>query len=101
MSSSSDLEAIYDAAFAAMEAGEYQTAKIGFMKLIARRATIPDAERSFSSGGRESIKWRDADLASLIAECDRMQAAATHAAAGGFVQIPVTYQRPGVTGDYL
>jgi hypothetical protein len=95
-----DLEAIYDAAVAALDAGDYQAAKIGFMKLMARRAAMPDADRSLGTAGRQSIKWRDVDLASLIAQCDKMLAAAAHAVSGPFTMIPVTYARPASSGSY-
>ena len=95
-----DLRAILDAAFVAMDAGDYFTAKQGFMKLVAYRATAPDLERSLGAGGRQSIRWRDVDLTSLIAECNRMLAAAAHATSGPFVMVPVTYSRPDSSGDY-
>lgn len=95
-----ELEAIYDSAVAALDAGDYQAAKLGFMKLMVRRATMPDVEKSLGSAGRQSIKWRDVDLDSLIKQCDKMIAAASHAVSGPFVQIPITYARPDVSGDY-
>lgn len=95
-----ELEAIYDAAIAALDAGNYQSAKLGFMKLAARRAAMPDVEKSLGSAGRQSIKWRDVDLTSLISQCDKLIAAAAHATAGPFVQIPVTYARPDSSGEY-
>lgn len=95
-----ELNAIYDAAVAALDAGDYAAAKLGFMKLMARRAAMPDVERSLGSAGRQSIRWRDVDLNSLIAQCDRLLAAAAHAASGPFVMVPVTYSRPDVSGDY-
>ena len=76
MSAPDELEAIYAAAVAALDAGDYLAAKQGFMKLMARRAVAPDAERSLGAGGRQSIKWRDVDLTSLIAECNKMLVAA-------------------------
>lgn len=96
----SELNTIYDAAIAALDAGDYQAAKIGFMKLAARRAAMPDTERSLGSGGRQSIRWRDVDLTSLIAQCDRMLAAAAHATSGPFVMVPVRYARPDSSGEY-
>jgi hypothetical protein len=95
-----ELEAIYDAAIAALDASDYQAAKLGFMKLVARRAATPDMERSLGSAGRQSIKWRDVDLDSLIKQCDRMIAASAHATSGPFVQVPVRYTRPDSSGDY-
>lgn len=95
-----DLEAIYDAAVEALDAGDYQAAKLGFMKLMARRAAMPDVDRSLGTAGRQSIKWRDVDLASLIAQCDKMLAAAAHTASGPFRMVPVTYARPASSGGY-
>lgn len=95
-----ELETIYDAAVAALDAGEYLTAKLGFMKLVARRAAMPDVERSLGGAGRQGIKWRDVDLNSLIAQCDKMLTASRVASGGVFQQIPVTYKRVDATDDY-
>lgn len=95
-----ELETIYDAAVAALDAGDYQSAKLGFMKLMARRAAMPDLERALGSTGRQSIKWRDVDLQSLIAQCDKMLAAARTAARGPVTAIPIRYARPSATDTY-
>ena len=95
-----ELETIYDAAVAALDAGNYASAKLGFMKLMARRAAMPDVERSLGGAGRQAIKWRDVDLNSLIAQCDKMLASVAHASSGPFVMVPVTYARPAASGDY-
>jgi len=100
MSIPDELKALYDAAAAAMDAGDWLTAKLGFMKVMARRATVPDAERGLGNAGRQGMKWRDVDLSSLIAECNRQLAASRVASGGIFQQIPITYKRANATEDY-
>lgn len=100
MSAPEDLETLYNAAAAALDAGDYLAAKLGFMKVMAKRATVPDLERSLGAAGRQGIRWRDADLTPLIALCDKMLAAARIASGGVFQQVPITYARVDATGDY-
>lgn len=100
MSVPEDLESLYTAAAAAMDAGNYLAAKQGFLKLEARRAASPDVERSFGSGGRQSIKWRDVDLSSLISHCDKMLASTKSVGRGPLSAIPIRYKRPTSTDTY-
>ena len=95
-----DLRAIHDAAFASLRAGDYLAAKIGFMEAQSLQNIQMDMEQSRGSVGRQSIKWRVVDFGSLITHCDKMLAAAAHTSSGPFVMVPVTYARPGTSGDY-
>lgn len=100
MTSVAELESLYTAAVAAMDSGDYLTAKQGFLKVMARRAVTPDLEQSLGTAGRQSIKWRDVDLTSLIAECDKMLAASRTARRGPISTIPIRYKRPSATDSY-
>lgn len=94
------LEALYTNYAAARAAGSYDAAIGYLMDMKARLATTPNLSRNLGGGGSQSIAWNATQLDSLIADCRRMKIAATHATAGPFVQVPVTYQRPDASGDY-
>lgn len=93
-----ELETLYAAAVAAIDAADYDTAIAKIMAMKARLATTPNLTRGLGGGGSQSITWNPAQLDSLIADCRKMQAAAL--SAGGITLIPVTYARPDATGDY-
>jgi len=95
-----DLEALYAAFSGARNAGNYDAAIGCLMDMKARLATTPNLSRNLGGGGSQSIAWNPSQLDSLIADCRKMKAAATHAASGPFVTVPVTYQRPDAKGDY-
>lgn len=100
MSVLEDLKTIHDAAIAAMAAGDYLTAKLGFMELLSRRASLLDMERSAGTGGRQSLKLPDVDVGPLIAQCDKMLAASRMASRGPFTSLPIKHVRPGGVDTY-
>lgn len=95
-----DLNTLYAEVVAAIDAGSYDLAIRKIMAMKARLATTPNLSRSLGGGGSQSVTWNAAQLDSLISDCRKAKAAASHATSGPFVCVPVTYQRPDATGDY-
>lgn len=93
------LEALYNAASAALEAADYSTAIAKAMQLKLRLAATPNLTRS-AGGGEHSMEWANvAGIDAFIAECRKLQTAAAHASAGPIRQSKVAYARPESTGE--
>ncbi|HEX5102405.1 MAG TPA: hypothetical protein VFV87_01245, partial [Pirellulaceae bacterium] len=64
------LEALYLAAVAALDAGDYDTAIVKAQACKVRLATTPNVDRSLGGGGRQQMQWTNAAaLDSFIREC--------------------------------
>lgn len=88
------LNTLYDAAVAAMDAADFGTAILKLMAIKARLATTPNLSRAIAGGGSEAIAWNAAEIDSLIAQCRQIQASAIHTLGGPWQQTKVTYARP-------
>jgi len=88
----SDLTTLCDAAIAAMDAADWNTAVLKLMAIKIRRATMPDMTAS-AGGNTQGIRWTPSELDSMIAECRRNQRAATVAARGPLRFSKITYAR--------
>ncbi len=88
------LDALYAAYLAALDAADYDTAILKLMAMKARLASTPNLSRHLGSGGRQSIEWNPGELDSLIAQCRQLQTAAA-VATGGIIQTSkIVYARP-------
>jgi hypothetical protein len=89
-----ELDTLYSAAVAAIDAGSWSTAIAKLMAMKARLATMPNLARNLSGGGSQSITWNATQLDSLIADCRRQQAAsyAANSSYGPYQQSKVTYE---------
>jgi len=95
------LETLYSAAIAALEAGDYATAILKATAAKFRIATTPNLARNLAGGGSQQISWNDASaIDRFIADCRRAASAATAASSGAFAQSKVTYARSTTTDDY-
>jgi hypothetical protein len=95
-----DLEALNTAYITAVDAGDWNGALNVLTKIAVRLATTPNISRGMGGGGSQSIAWTSQSIAEQQAFCRKQMAAAAHATSGPFVQVPVTYARPDVSGDY-
>jgi hypothetical protein len=89
-----DLITLCDAAIAAMDAGDWDTAVLKLMAIKARRATLPSMTEGIVGGATKGIHWTASELDGLIAECRRQQRSASIAATGPFRTSKITYARP-------
>ena len=95
-----DLESLYVAAVAALEAGDYATAIRKALACKMRLATLPDAERSLAGGGRQQLTLANAAaLDGFIAQCKQLQSS-TVAASRGVQRTKIEYGRARTDGDY-
>jgi len=90
------LDTLYDAAVAAMDAADYSTAVLKLMTIKARLATTPNLSKSLGGGGSASITWNATELDTLISQCKQLKAQARAASNGPFQQTKITYARPGL-----
>lgn len=98
----SQLEALYNAAVAALEAGDYATAIQKALACKMRLATTPDVEGQPEGGGSaRRLEWANAAaLDKFIAECKQLKSQAALVAGGGpFQQTQVIYDRPDISTD--
>ncbi len=89
------LDALYTAAVAAMDSGDYDTAILKLMALKVRMVTTPNLSRALGGGGSQSIGWNRGDvdsIDSLIRQCRQLQAAV--ATGGMFQTSKIVYARP-------
>jgi len=87
------LDTLYEAAVAAMDAADFATAILKLMAIKARLATTPNLNRAVAGGGSEAITWNAAEIDSLITQCRQLKAASIHATSGPFNQTKVAYAR--------
>lgn len=86
----SQLEALYSAYEAAIDAGDYDAAIAAALKALARVGSTPDVMRR-----NNQMAWRNqAAIQSCITECRKQKAQALAEGAGGIQQTKVTYARP-------
>jgi hypothetical protein len=90
------LDTLYEAAVAAMDAGSFDTAILKLMAIKVRLATTPNLSKSLGGGGASSITWNAAEIDTLIGQCHQMKALAAHATSGPFRQTKVAYARAGI-----
>lgn len=96
MTVKADLEALYSAAIAALDAGEYTTAIKKAMAIKMRLLTSADL-----TADTKEIAWkRPSDADSFVADCRILQAAALHTSAGGIQMSKITYARVDDSGNY-
>ncbi|MFA7254135.1 MAG: hypothetical protein WC107_06310 [Patescibacteria group bacterium] len=95
-----ELNTLYAAYAAALDAADYSTALVKLLAIKGRLITTANVTKSLGSGGTEGFNFHPADIDSLIAECRRLQAASTHATDGPWRQVPVTYARPDAVDEY-
>ena len=88
-----ELNTLYTAAVAEIDAGDYAAAVKKLMAIQVRLATTPNLNRATGGGGSQSITWNAAEIDSLIAQCNRMTSAATAAASGPFQQSKIKWAR--------
>lgn len=89
------LDALYEAAVAALEAGDYAAAIAKAQAARLRIATAASSARS-SAGGSTSFAWPNvAAIDRFIADCYRSQALARSATAGPFQVTKIRTVRPG------
>lgn len=95
-----ELNALYVAAIAALDAGDYDTAIRKAIAVKLRLATTPDSTQG-SGAAATSLAWANAAaIDDFVANCRRLQVQAAAAASGGpFRQSAVTYARPAASGD--
>jgi len=93
-----ELNTLYAAAVAAIDAGSYDLAIIKLMAIKVRLATTPNITRSTGGAGSQSISWNSETIDSLIAQCHQMKSAVQ--SASGLQQMKVTYARADVVSDY-
>jgi len=86
------LDALYTAAVAAIDAAEYSVAITKLMAIKIRLTTTPNITRSMGGAGSQSIAWNSETIDSLIAQCRQLQAAVTSASTG-IQQMKVVYAR--------
>lgn len=94
----SDLNTLYAAAVAALDAADYATAIRKAMAIQARLATTPNVTRDLAGGGSQGLSFNPSQLDSFIANCRKLATAASFSTA-----IPVskiTYERAETTDDY-
>lgn len=93
-----EIEALYAAAVAALDSGDYAAAIIAATKAKLRLGTTPNLSRSLG-GGNMSTTWNDATAVDkFIADCRALQKAAQAASTtsgGVFRQSAVRYQQAG------
>lgn len=90
------LETLYEAAVAAMDAADYSAAILKLMAIKARLASTPNLSKSIGGGGSSSITWNAAEIDSLITQCKQLKAQARTSTSGPFQQTKITYARPGL-----
>lgn len=88
-----ELNTLYVAAVAAIDAADWDTAINKLMAIKTRLATTPNLSRSLAGDGSQSITWNPGDIDSLITQCRQNKAAAAHASGGIFRTSNVTYAR--------
>ncbi len=88
-----DLETLYTAAVAAIDAAEYDTAITKLMAVKLRLATTPNLTRATGGGGSQGISWNAAEIDSLIAQCRQLKSQALAAASGGMQSSRIVYSR--------
>ena len=89
--SAAELNALYAAAVAAIDAADYALAVRALMAVKLRLITTPNVSHSIDGGGTQSTTWNIEQIDSLIKVCRQEQAAAT----GGIQQTKVVYARAG------
>ncbi len=89
------LNTLYTAAVAAIDAADYDTAIAKLMAVKLRLATTPNINRAIGGGGSEAISWNAAEIDTLIAQCRQMKSTALAAASGGIQSTKVVYGRAG------
>ena len=89
------LDALYEAAVAAMDARDFSTAILKLMAIKARLATTPNLSKSLGGGGSSSITWNAAEIDTLITECRKLKSETLAARSGPFQQTKIAYARPG------
>src|SRR4051812_11082918 len=86
----SQLEALYSAYAAAIDAGDYDAAIAAALKALARVGTTPDVMRR-----NNQMAWRNLSaIQSCIEQCRKLKAIALAEASGGMQQTKVIYSRP-------
>jgi hypothetical protein len=87
------VEALYEAAITALDAGDYATAIQKAMAAKLRLGTTPNVSKSVGSGS-QALTWNDASaIDRFISDCRRLQSAVAVASGGVFAQSPIHYQR--------
>lgn len=94
------LDTLYTAAVAAIDAADWDTAIAKLMAVQARLATTPNLTRSLAGGGSQGLTWNPGQISELIANCRRQKAAARHASVGPFQTTKITYARAASSDDY-
>jgi len=90
-----EINSLYAAAIAGLEAGNYQLAIVKALACKMRLATTPNIARMLAGGGNEAMQWANAAaIDSFIAECKKLQSAAA-AASNGIQRTKLVYRRPG------
>lgn len=88
--SAAELDILYSAYAAALEAANYDTAIIKLMAMQALLAKTPDLQHGLAGG--QATRYRVTDLDKLIANCRKLKAEAL-AASVGIQRTKVTYAR--------
>jgi hypothetical protein len=94
-----ELDTLYAAAVAAIDAGNYTLAIQKLMAIKVRLATTPNITRSLSGGGSQQLSWNANQIDTLIGQCQTMQATAAATASGPFQQTKVIYARASSTEE--
>jgi hypothetical protein len=91
----SQIEALYTAAVAALDSGDFDTAIRKALAAKARLALTPNVTRSLAGGGQQGLSWANAAaLDKFVAECRNLKAQSLAESSGGIQQTKVTYARP-------
>lgn len=93
-----ELDVLYAAAVAAIDAADYALAVRKLMAIKVRLATTPNVSHSID-GGPQSTNWNAEQIDSLIKVCRQDQAAAL-AASGGIQQTKITYARADDVSEF-
>lgn len=84
---------LYNTAVAAVASGDYSSAIAAATKAQLLLGTTPNLARSLGSGN-QSITWNSGEVIDkFIANCRRLEKAASAASSGPFQQSKITYAR--------
>ena len=101
MATKATIDALMASAVSAAAGGNYQTAIDYAIQARAYLAVMPQSSRAAPGGGNQSLAWNNVgQIDAVIADWRRAIARTTHAAAGPFVAVPITYRRETDDADY-
>lgn len=96
------IEALYEAAVAALDAGNYDVAIVNALKVKIRLSTTPNIMRTLTGSGQTNMMWANvAAIDFFIKECKVLKATALASSSGGpFQRTKIIYDRPRNYGCY-